>query len=105
MQLTGNVDVGAEFEHDNADELVEVSTQTMNSNLYYVRYYSGHTGRYGNQFLQFQLKEDGTLKYANNSHYRNENIIKKQARIAPAVLDEIKRLIVSSSICESNDEL
>lgn len=105
MQLTGNVDLGVEFEHDNVDQAVEVPAETMNSDLYYVRYYSGHTGRYGNQFLQFQLKEDGTLKYANNSHYRNENIIKKQARIAPAVLDEVKRLIVSSNVCECNDEL
>lgn len=33
---------------------------------FYVRYYSGHTGRYGHEFLEFEYS-DGRLRYANNS--------------------------------------
>lgn len=78
--------------------------ETMDSTLFYVRYYSGHTGRYGNEFLEFELSQDGTLKYVNNSHYRNDNIIKKQARISPAVLNEVKRLVLKYAVCDSDDE-
>ncbi|KAK7195396.1 mago nashi-like protein [Novymonas esmeraldas] len=78
--------------------------ETVESPLYYVRYYSGHTGRYGNEFLEFEIAENGSLKYVNNSNYRNEFIIKKQARVSPAVLGELKRLIVKYSVCESDDE-
>nr|CCC91181.1 putative mago nashi-like protein [Trypanosoma congolense IL3000] len=78
--------------------------ETLQSHLHYVRYFAGHTGRYGNEFLEFDLRDDGTLKYGNNSHYRNENIIKKQARVSPAVLEEVKRLIILSGILDSDDE-
>ncbi|KAG5472578.1 hypothetical protein LSCM1_03983 [Leishmania martiniquensis] len=78
--------------------------EMADSPLYYVRYYAGHTGRYGNEFLEFEISESGSLKYVNNSNYRNDFIIKKQARVSPAVLDEVKKLIVQYSVCESDDE-
>ncbi|CCW61498.1 unnamed protein product [Phytomonas sp. EM1] len=87
-----------------ADHALDIAPETMDSHLYYLRYYAGHTGRYGNEFLEFELKDDGTLKYANNSQYRNENIIKKQARVSQAVLEEVKSIIVKSAVCESDDE-
>lgn len=85
-------------------EAAAAPAETVESQLHYVRYYSGHTGRYGNEFLEFELSENGSLKYVNNSNYRNEFIIKKQARVSPAVLDELKRLIVQYALCESDDE-
>jgi protein mago nashi len=87
-----------------ADVMDEPPAETMDSQLYYVRYYSGHTGRYGNEFLEFEISENGTLKYVNNSNYRNEFIIKKQARVSPAVIDELKKLLVQYAMCESDDE-
>ncbi|RNF06639.1 mago nashi-like protein [Trypanosoma rangeli] len=81
-----------------------VPEETMESHLYHIRYFAGHTGRYGNEFLEFDIRDDGTLKYGNNSRYRNENIIKKQARVSPAVLEEIKRIIITSAVLESDDE-
>lgn len=94
----------AEVESSTQGMLFSGTPESMASHLYYVRYYAGHTGRYGNEFLEFEIKEDGTVRYANNSHYRNENIIKKQARVSPAVLEEVKRLIVNSAVCDSDDE-
>lgn len=37
------------------------------ANDFYLRYYTGHVGRYGNEFLEFELSEGGLLRYANNS--------------------------------------
>ncbi|ORC90697.1 mago nashi-like protein [Trypanosoma theileri] len=85
-------------------EIAAMPEETMDSHLYHLRYFAGHTGRYGNEFLEFDIRDNGTLKYGNNSRYRNENIIKKQARVSPAVLEEIKRLIISSGVLESDDE-
>ncbi|ESL06419.1 mago nashi-like protein [Trypanosoma rangeli SC58] len=88
-----------------AEEAVMLAPEeTMESHLYHIRYFAGHTGRYGNEFLEFDIRDDGTLKYGNNSRYRNENIIKKQARVSCAVLEEIKRIIITSAVLESDDE-
>eukprot|EP00796_Vickermania_ingenoplastis_P005457 gene5457-3935_t len=77
--------------------------ETLDSSFHYIRYYAGHTGRFGNEFIEFEIREDGQLKYSNNSHYRSEKIIKKQARVSPAVLEQIKSLLVKQQICETND--
>jgi protein mago nashi len=60
-------------------------------------------GKYGNEFLEFEVSGDGTLKYANNSNYRKDGMIKKQARLSLAVVDEIKRLALSRRILECDD--
>ncbi|KAG8339501.1 putative Mago nashi protein [Trypanosoma vivax] len=85
-------------------EAIASIRETMQSHLHHIRYFAGHTGRYGNEFLEFDIRDDGTLKYANNSRYRNENIIKKQACVSKAVLEEIKRLIIASKVLDCDDE-
>ena len=35
-------------------------------------YSVGHKGRYGHEFLEFEFRGDGKMRYANNSHYKNE---------------------------------
>ncbi|KAL0095168.1 Mago nashi protein [Phycomyces blakesleeanus] len=70
---------------------------------FYVRYYSGHKGRYGHEFLEFELRSDGLCRYANNSNYRNDELIKKEVYISPAVLDELKRIISESKVMETDD--
>jgi hypothetical protein len=50
---------------------------------FYLRYYSGHQGKFGHEFLEFDLSVQlngsyATLRYANNSNYRNEGLIRKQ---------------------------
>ena len=68
---------------------------------FYVRYYSGHTGRFGHgtlaelsdgfgqslrftEFLEFDFRVVGdgrsaTARYANNSNYRNDALIRKES--------------------------
>ncbi len=45
---------------------------------FYVRYYVGHKGKFGHEFLEFEFNPDGKLRYANNSHYKNETLIRKE---------------------------
>ena len=39
---------------------------------FYVRYYEGHKGKFGHEFLEFEFRPDGRLRYANNSQYKND---------------------------------
>lgn len=77
--------------------------ETLESSFKYIRYYAGHAGRYGSEYIEFELREDGQLRYTNNSQYRMESIIKKQARLSPAVLEQVKALLVKQKICEMDD--
>uniref|UniRef100_A0A1I7WS61 Mago nashi protein n=1 Tax=Heterorhabditis bacteriophora TaxID=37862 RepID=A0A1I7WS61_HETBA len=45
---------------------------------FYVRYYVGHKGKFGHEFLEFEFRPDGQLRYANNSNYKNDTIIRKE---------------------------
>lgn len=71
--------------------------------LHYCRYYVGHMGRYGHEFLEFEIRADGTLRYNNHSKYRGNEMIKKEMCLSPLVLNEIKRLIVASTIFDQDD--
>ncbi|GLJ22065.1 hypothetical protein SUGI_0413540 [Cryptomeria japonica] len=45
---------------------------------FYVRYYVGHKGKFGHEFLEFEFRPDGKLRYANNSNYINDTMIRKE---------------------------
>ncbi|KAG2202521.1 hypothetical protein INT46_005078 [Mucor plumbeus] len=70
---------------------------------FYVRYYSGHRGRYGHEFLEFEFRSDGLCRYANNSNYRNDSLIKKEMYVSSAVIDELKRIIEDSEVMKEDD--
>ena len=104
---------------------------------FYLRYYVGHKGKFGHEFLEFEFRPDGKargsaalaaclrllsllrsaargvatarnmasdgalaallqLRYANNSNYKNDTIIRKEVYVSPAVLAEVKRIVVDS---------
>lgn len=69
----------------------------------YVRYYMGHRGQYGHEFLEFELREDGRLRYGNNSNYRHETLIRREAYVSETVLGELKRFVVESNIMAQDD--
>ena len=46
---------------------------------FYVRYYVGHKGKFGHEFLEFEFRPDGRLRYANNSNYKNDVMIRKES--------------------------
>lgn len=78
------------------------------SEPFYIRYYSGHSGRFGHEFLEFDIRVVGdgrsaVARYANNSNYRNDSLIRKEMCVSSVVVDEIKRIVKSSEIMKEDD--
>jgi len=74
----------------------------------YLRYYSGHSGRYGHEFLEFDIRTvaDGgsaIVRYANNSQYRNDSLIRKEMCVSSQVIQEIKRIVKQSEVIKEDD--
>lgn len=74
------------------------------SNDFYLRYYVGHRGKFGHEFLEFEFRPDGKLRYANNSNYKNDVMIRKEAYVHRAVMDELRRIIEDSEIMQVRAE-
>lgn len=72
---------------------------------FYIRYYVGHKGKFGHEFLEFEFRPDGKLRYANNSNYKNDTMIRKEAYVHPCVMEELKRVILDSEIMHEDDRL
>ncbi|KJX93540.1 mago nashi domain protein [Zymoseptoria brevis] len=75
---------------------------------FYVRYYSGHSGRFGHEFLEFDFRVVGdgrsaVARYANNSNYRNDSLIRKEMCVSTLLVQEIKRIIKDSEIMKEDD--
>nr|CCA15374.1 protein mago nashi putative [Albugo laibachii Nc14] len=70
---------------------------------FYVRYYVGHRGKFGHEFMEFEFKSDGKLRYANNSNYKRDSMIRKEVTVSKAVLEEVKRIIQDSEITKEDD--
>lgn len=70
---------------------------------FYLRYYVGHKGKFGHEFLEFEFRPDGKLRYANNSNYKNDTMIRKEAYVHHTVMEELKRIIVDSEIMAEDD--
>ncbi|KAK4686012.1 protein mago nashi, partial [Tremellales sp. Uapishka_1] len=85
---------------------------------FYLRYYTGHQGMHGHEFLEFEYghggcqldkealwlkRATGRLRYANNSNYRNDSLIRKEMFVSPAVVEEMKRIIRESEVTKEDD--
>jgi len=70
---------------------------------FYVRYYVGHKGKFGHEFLEFEFRPGGKLRYANNSKYKNESMIRKEVTVSESVMQELKRIIEDSEIMKEDD--
>ncbi|KAK9842486.1 hypothetical protein WJX81_002267 [Elliptochloris bilobata] len=75
----------------------------MSNDDFYVRYYVGHKGKFGHEFLEFEFRPDGKMRYANNSNYKNDTMIRKEAFVSASVLLELKRIIEDSEIMKEDD--
>ena len=61
----------------------------MAEDEFYVRYYVGHKGKFGHEFLEFEFRPDGRLRYANNSNYKNDTMIRKEGASAPCAHSKV----------------
>jgi protein mago nashi len=66
---------------------------------FYLRSYVGHKGKFGHEFLEFEFRPDGKLRYANNSNYKNDTMIRKEVFVSPSVVREARRIIQESEVC------
>ncbi|KAM3136920.1 hypothetical protein pb186bvf_011005 [Paramecium bursaria] len=65
---------------------------------FYLRYYIGHKGVHGHEFIEYEIQNDGRLRYSNNSKYKQDVLIRKEAYLSDSVLQELKRIIEESEI-------
>jgi len=63
----------------------------------------GHKGKFGHEFLEFEFRPGGKLRYANNSKYKNESMIRKEVTVSESVMQELKRIIEDSEIMKEDD--
>ena len=49
----------------------------------------GHKGKFGHEFLEFEFKPNGRLRYANNSQYKADTLIRKEVYVNDIILDEL----------------
>ena len=72
---------------------------------FYCRYYVGHEGSFGHEFMEYELFSDGRLRYANNSNYKSKNggMIRKEMIVGSIVIDEFKKIIADSDIITKDD--
>jgi protein mago nashi len=57
--------------------------------------------------MEFEFKEEagvgGRLRYANNSQYKNDVMIRKECKVHRAVLEEVKRIVRESGVIKADD--
>eukprot|EP01033_Poteriospumella_lacustris_P014371 gene14371-10269_t len=53
--------------------------------------------------MEFEITSDGKLRYANNSNYKKDFMIRKEVMLGPLVIEEIKRIIRESDVTNSDD--
>lgn len=78
---------------------------------FYLRFYTGgyRDRDYGHEFLEFDIRHNpgdkyATLRYANQSHYRDEELIRKQVCVSMLVLETIKKIVIESQILLESDQ-
>ncbi|XXQ34311.1 Mago nashi protein [Plasmodiophora brassicae] len=76
---------------------------TGGADEFYLRYYVGHKGKFGHEFLEFEVRPDGLLRYANNSNYKKDHMIRKEVHVSQSVLNELKRIVETSEVMKEDD--
>merc|ERR1719316_1085527 len=74
-----------------------------NTAEFYLRYYVGHKGKYGHEFLEFEIRPDGMFRYANNSHYKNDTMIRKDMYLGNSVINEFQRIVADANVFMEDD--
>uniref|UniRef100_A0A6U4NJE1 Mago n=1 Tax=Hemiselmis andersenii TaxID=464988 RepID=A0A6U4NJE1_HEMAN len=70
---------------------------------FYLRYYTGHKGKFGHEFLEFEFRPDGKMRYANNSNYKNDTMIRKEAFVNELLIEGLKKIVKDSEILKEDD--
>jgi protein mago nashi len=71
---------------------------------FYLRYYVGHRGKFGHEYVELEVLPDGELRYSNGSRYKSDQDIRKRAVLSPAVIGELRRMVEESGVLGVDDE-
>ena len=63
----------------------------------------GHEGKFGHEFIEFELHPSGLLRYANDSAYKRDALIRKQLHLSPTTVRAIRDIVTSSRITDYDD--
>lgn len=63
----------------------------------------GHRGKFGHEFLEFEVRPDGLLRYANNSNYKHDSMIRKEVHLTAATVEEMRRIVRESDVLREDD--
>ncbi|KCV71810.1 hypothetical protein H696_01228 [Fonticula alba] len=79
---------------------------SSSSETFYVRYFMGHNSRYGLEFMEFEVAgTSGRMRYVNQSKYRRDKIIRKEAYLSKASIQALQQIVAESDIVEEDDKL
>ena len=57
-------------------------------------------GKFGHEYLEFEFRPDGRLRYSNASRYKNDAVIRKEVTVSASVMAELRRIVRESNIKE-----
>ena len=66
-----------------------MSGEKESPETFYLRYYVGHYGRFGHEFMEFEFRPDGRMRYANNCSYKGDGMIRKETKVHRSVMDDL----------------
>uniref|UniRef100_A0A4X2M3D5 Uncharacterized protein n=1 Tax=Vombatus ursinus TaxID=29139 RepID=A0A4X2M3D5_VOMUR len=72
---------------------------------FYRCYYVGYKGKFSHEFSEFKFRTHGRLRYANNSNYKNDGMIRKEAYVHKRVTEELKGIINDREVTKEDDAL
>lgn len=59
---------------------------------------------YGHEYVEFEFRPEGRLRYANHSNYKRDSIIRKEVTLNPIVLSQLLEMIKASNILNADDK-
>ncbi|KNH09453.1 hypothetical protein XU18_0138 [Perkinsela sp. CCAP 1560/4] len=72
------------------------------SNIF-LRYFVGHRGKYGREFIEFSFESNGVLKYINDSSYKKDGSLSDCFVCEEKIIETVRNLIQESGIFRCND--
>ena len=70
----------------------------MKNDDFYLRFYAEKKGKYGQDFLEVEFHHDGRMSYAYASRKKEQSVVRREAFVTKANLDQLKRLVADSGL-------
>ena len=78
----------------------EVQSPDIN---FFLRYFTGHRGKYGHEFIEYSFGGDGVLKYINGSNYKKDGQLTCSFTCSPSIVKNVLSILRESDLLEISD--